>query len=118
VTVEDFDPEADVHAIVRYDGRLRNTAVHTHLTGLFEDETPLENTELAVCWELGDIAELREYERNGYFGGEVHLSLDENALEYRNGESTRIDIIEVKSLLESDSSTLTNGQAVHPDATD
>jgi hypothetical protein len=116
VTVEDFDPEADVHAIIRHDGQLRNAAVHTHLTELFEEETPLENTELAVCWEYGDIAELREYERNGYFGGEVRLNLENSALEYQNGRSTQIDIIEVKSLLCSEAKAVTNGQRIHPDS--
>ena len=116
VTVEDFDPEADVHAILRQDGQLRNTAVHTHLTGLFEEETPLENTEIAVCWEYGDITALKEYERNGYFGGDVRLHLEDNTFEYRNGRTTSIDIIEVKSLLDSKSKAVTNGHTVQPDS--
>jgi hypothetical protein len=37
LSVEDFQPDADVHAIVRRDGRLRNAAVHPRLTGLFEE---------------------------------------------------------------------------------
>ena len=118
LSVEDFDPESDVHAIVRQDGRLRNTAVHTHLTGLFEEETPLENTELAVCWEYGDRAELREYERNGYFGGEVSLRLEQGEIQYENSESTFIDVIEVKPLMDSNPRKMANGQIVHSDMTD
>jgi hypothetical protein len=118
LTVEDFDPEADVHAIVRQDGILRNTAVHPHLTGLFEEETPLENTELAVCWEYGDLAELREYERNGYFGGEVSLRLEQGGIQYENSENTFIDVIEVKPLMDSNPRTIANGQAVSSDLTD
>lgn len=118
MTVEDFDPEADVHAIVRQNGRLRNTAVHTHLTEIFEEETPLENTELAVCWEYGDRAELREYERNGYFGGEVELQLENGGLRYRNGESTFIEVFEVKSLIDSKPPAVTNTRGVQSDATE
>jgi hypothetical protein len=103
LTVEDFDPEADVHAIVRQDGKLRNAAVHPSLTGLFEDEVPLENTEIAVCWNQGDPAELREYERNGYFGGEVSLQLDDGGIRYQNGDSHFIEVIEVEELFKAKS---------------
>ncbi|WP_254523977.1 ATP-binding protein [Natrinema caseinilyticum] len=98
LSVEDFDPNADVHAILRQNGRLRNAAVHQTLTGLFEEEVPLENTDIAVCWTHGDPAELQEYERNGYFGGEVSLQLEDGGLQYRNGDSKYIEIIEVESL--------------------
>ena len=98
-SVEDFDPDADVHAIIRQDGRLRNAAVHPELTGLFAEEIPLENTELAVCWNLGDPTELKEYERNGYFGGDVSLQLESGGLQYKNGDSHFIQVVEVESLL-------------------
>lgn len=100
-SVEDFDPDAEVHAIVRQDGRLRNAAVHPKLTGLFDEEVPLENTELAICWDLGDPSELKEYERNGYFGGEVELQLNNSGLRYRNGGSHFIQVVEVETLLNS-----------------
>jgi hypothetical protein len=101
IAVEDFDPDADVHAIIRQNGTLRTAAVHPNLTGLFEEEVPLENTELAVCWRRGDPAELKEYERNGYFGGEILLQLEDGSFEYQNGDSQQIDVIEVAPLLES-----------------
>lgn len=107
-TVEDYDPTADVHAIVRQNGRLRNATVHRTLTELFEDEAPLENTELAICWERGDPAELREYERNGYFGGDVSLQLDNGGLRYENHESQFIEVVEVKSMMETDVVPLAN----------
>jgi hypothetical protein len=107
-TVEDYDPTADVHAIVRQNGRLRNATVHRTLTELFEDEAPLENTELAICWDRGDPAELREYERNGYFGGDVSLQLDDGGLRYENHESQFIEIVEVKSMMETDAVPLAN----------
>lgn len=101
ITVEDFNPDADVHAIIRQDGRLRNAAVHPSLTGLFEEEVPLENTEVAVCWDHGDPAKLREYERNGYFGGEVTVQLDQGGIRYQNGDSHFIEVLEIQSLLKS-----------------
>jgi len=102
LTVEDFDPEADIHAIVRQDGNLRSAAVHPNLTGLFEEDVPLENTELAICWAIGDLAKLQEYERNGYFGGEIELQFENGGLQYRNGESHFIEVIEVQELLEAE----------------
>ncbi len=107
-TVEDFDPAADVHAIVRQNGKLRNAAVHRTLTELFEEEVPLENTELAICWDKGDPAELSEYERNGYFGGDVSLDLDQGGLRYQNHDDQFIEIVEVKSLLETGAVPLAN----------
>jgi hypothetical protein len=107
-TVADFDPRAEVHAIVRQNGKLRNAAVHQTLTGLLEDEVPLENTELAICWNKGDPAELQEYERNGYFGGDVSLKLDDGGILYQNHERHFIEIIEVESLIEADTVTLAN----------
>jgi hypothetical protein len=88
------------------------------LTGLFEEETPLENTELAVCWEYGDLAELREYERNGYFGGEVNLHLEQGGIQYENSQNTFIEVIEVKPLMDSNPKTVANNQAAPPDMTD
>ncbi|QSG02807.1 ATP-binding protein [Natranaeroarchaeum sulfidigenes] len=101
LSVEDFQPDADVHAIVRHAGRLRNAAVHPTLTGLLNEEVPLENVDLAVCWTQGDPAELKEYERNGYIGGELSVQLENGALVYRDGENHYTEVIEVKPLLES-----------------
>ncbi|GAA1324188.1 hypothetical protein GCM10009647_059540 [Streptomyces sanglieri] len=102
LSVEDFQPDADVHAIVRQGGRLRNTAVHPTLTGLLEDEIPLENVDLAVCWTLGDPAELKEYEREGYFGGDLSIQLDEGSVLYQEAEDSQyIEVLEVEPLLES-----------------
>jgi hypothetical protein len=100
LSVEDFQPDADVHAIIRHDGRLRNAAVHPTLTGLFEEEILLENVDLAICWAKGDPAELKEYERKGYFGGELSVQLDEGGFVYRNGDSHYVEVLEVEPLLE------------------
>lgn len=108
LTVEDFDPTADIHAIVRQGGRLRNATVHRTLTDLFEDEAPLENTDLAICWEIGDPAELREHARNGYFGGDISLELDDGGLRYQRYDSQFIEIIEVTSMLQAETVTLAN----------
>lgn len=100
LSVEDFQPDADVRAIIRHGGQLRNAAVHPTLTGLFEEEIPLGNIDLVVCWTLGDPTELLEYERKGYFGGELSIQLDERGFVYRNGDSHYIEVLEVKPLLE------------------
>jgi hypothetical protein len=101
VSVEDFEPKADVHAIVRRDGRLRNAAVHTTLTGLLDEEIPMENVDEIICWEHGDPASLSEYERHGYFGGEVSFDLEDGGLKYQNNDNHYVDIIEVKSIPET-----------------
>ncbi|WP_209309589.1 hypothetical protein [Haloarcula amylovorans] len=67
---------------------------------IIEEDVPLESTDVAVCWTLGDVADLKEYERNGYFGGEISLQLDEGTLTYTNRESYVVEILEVKPLLQ------------------
>lgn len=99
ISVEDFDPEADIQAILRDNGQLQNAAVHPRLTDLFESETPLDNVDVVVCWESGDLAELREYERHGYFGGEVSFDFEASSFQYRNGNTSHLEFIEVSSLL-------------------
>ena len=84
--VEDFDPDAEVHAIVRQSGRLRNAVVYRTLTDLFEEEAPLVNVDLAICWEYGDHTVLREYERAGYFGDSLEFDLANGGLELDTGE--------------------------------
>lgn len=101
VTVEDFEPTADIHAIVRREGRLRNAAVHPTLNGLLEKEIPLENVDEIICWDFGDPAALNEFERHGYFGGEIAFDLESNGLEYQNHDRNYVELIEVKSLLEA-----------------
>jgi hypothetical protein len=86
LTIEDFEPEAEVHAICRQSGRLRNAVVAERLTDLFEDEAPLANVDLAICWEYGDETVLREHERAGYFGGSLSFDLENGAMEFDTGE--------------------------------
>jgi len=100
ITVEDFDPETDIHAIVRHNGKLRNTAVHHKLTDHFEEESPLENIELIVCWELGDPTELREQTRAGYAGGSLEVDLDDSSIVYENGYRNFIEVLTVSDLFE------------------
>jgi hypothetical protein len=97
--VEDFNPEADVQALIRQSGQLRPATVHTHLTDLLANEAPLENIDIAICWKLGDIAELREHERTGYFGGDVTFDFNDDIIKYHGASSTQIDILEVAPLL-------------------
>jgi hypothetical protein len=99
VTVEDFDPEADVHAILRQGGKLRNAAVHLNVTDHFEEELPLSNVDLLVCWEISDPTELKEYERSGYLGGSVDVDFDRGSLTFEKDSSNYIEILEVKELV-------------------
>ncbi|SFR96937.1 Histidine kinase-, DNA gyrase B-, and HSP90-like ATPase [Halomicrobium zhouii] len=100
VTVEDFEPNSDVHAIVRQSGKLRNAAVHLQATEHFEEEIPLSNVDLLLCWDVGDPTVLEEFARSGYIGGEVELALDDDALTYVKDGSHYIEILEVKELLQ------------------
>lgn len=102
LTVEDFDPDSDVHAIVRQAGKLRNAAVHVDATDHFEEELPLSNVDLLVCWEVGDPTELREYARSGYVGGDIELALDEGAITYETESSNYIQVLEVKDLVSNE----------------
>jgi hypothetical protein len=108
LTVEDYAPDSDVHAIIRQAGKLRNAAVHTRLTDLFDAETPLESLDLVVCWESGDPTALRERERNGYFDGDLHVDLENGGIQYRNGDSHYIEVMEVASLLDAEPRAVTS----------
>ncbi|AWB28516.1 ATP-binding protein [Halococcoides cellulosivorans] len=99
ITVEDFDPAADIHAIVRQNGHLRNAVVGPTLTELLNDDVLLTNIDLAICWNHGDPAELSEYERHGYLNGEVEMDLSDGGFTYRDEGSHNIDVIEVAPLL-------------------
>ncbi len=97
VTVEDFDPDADVHAIVRQGGSLRNATIHCSLTDHFENELSFEEVDLIICWDLGDQTVLREYERNGYLGGSVEFKPDKRGIVYEDTDEKYIDIITISS---------------------
>jgi hypothetical protein len=100
VTVEDFDPDSEVHAILTRDGELENAAVGRTLTGLLEDEVPLEAIDVAVCWEQGDPATLSEWERSGYFGGELQVDTDAGHIVYDVDETHHVDVLELAPHLE------------------
>ncbi|OAQ53956.1 hypothetical protein HTG_00065 [Natrinema mahii] len=109
MTVEDFEPDADVHAIVRQSGKLRNAAVHYSLTDHFENELTFEEVDLVICWEYGDPVKLREYERKGYLGETVEVDLDENGL-YYGDDNSYVEILPLSEQIES-----TTKQAVADD---
>jgi hypothetical protein len=93
ISVEDYDPNADVHAIVRQGGKLRNAAVHPSLTDHFDDELTFKEVDLVICWDHGDPTALREYERNGYLGGEVDFQLEKGGFVYEDDEESYIEIL-------------------------
>jgi hypothetical protein len=100
LTVEDYQPDADIQAIVRQGGKLRNAAIHHRLTDHFENEIPLENIDLIIYWEQGDPTELKELERTGYIGGDIEIEPVEGSITYeRNGQSSFIELVCVSDLL-------------------
>lgn len=101
ISVADFDTSAEISTIIRRDGELLNAVVQPQLSGVFETEVPLANADVVVCWAHGDIAELRECERNGYFGGEIELALDDHRLHYHANVRHTIEIIELQPYLTS-----------------
>lgn len=93
ISVVDYEPDADVHAIVRQSGKLRNAAVHCSLTEHFENELTFEEVDLIICWDHGDPITLREYERNGYLGEEIDFNLEENGLVYGDEDTSYIETL-------------------------
>jgi hypothetical protein len=92
--VEDYQPDADIQAIVRHQGKLRNAAIHHQLTEHFENESPLEHIDLIIYWEQGDPTKLNEVERTGYIGGEIEIDHDNGGITYqRDGESSYIELL-------------------------
>jgi hypothetical protein len=105
-TVEDFDPTADIQAIVSRDNELWNATVSHSLTDLLADEVPLGNVDVAVCWTHGDPAKLREYERHGYIGADIAFDLDNGIITYEGNTHSTIDILEVKGLPQEQSKAI------------
>lgn len=99
VYVEDFDLGADINAILRTNGDLLNSSVHTTILEHFEEDKPLENLNAVVCWRLGDRDALRQIEREGYHNGDVSIDFDEKEMVYRNDDTQVIDLIVVKERL-------------------
>ena len=96
ITVEDYDPTAEVNALVRQNGSLHASSVHCRLTDHFEADKSLESIDKIICWSYGDLDKLSELERNGYHGGSISIELDRNRLIYENGRRYMIQIISVE----------------------
>lgn len=99
IVVEDYDPEAEVNALVKQDGTIYASSIHHRLTDHFEADKPLESVDKIVCWSYGDRDQLRELERNGYHGGEVSFDLDTGRLRYENGRRHNIHVVTVRDRL-------------------
>lgn len=95
VTVEDFSPDSEVHALLTRDGSLENAALGETLTGLLDDGVPLEPLDLVVCWEQGDPTELSEWERRDYFGGSLEIDIDAGRLAYDSDDRHTVDVLEL-----------------------
>jgi len=96
ITVEDYDPEADVNALVSLHGSLYASSIHRSLTDHFEADKPLESIDKIICWSYGDRDQLNELERHGYHGGEISFDLDTGQLTYRNGRKHNIHLVSVR----------------------
>ncbi|MCL9817785.1 ATP-binding protein [Natronocalculus amylovorans] len=101
ITVEDYDPNAEVNALVRQNDSLYASSIHQRLTDHFEADKPLESIDKIICWSYGDLDELSELERNGYHGGGISINFDRNLLTYQNGCHHTIDIVSVQDRFSS-----------------
>ncbi|SNR65542.1 Histidine kinase-, DNA gyrase B-, and HSP90-like ATPase [Halorubrum ezzemoulense] len=99
ITVEDYDPSAEVNALVRQDSNLYASSIHRRLTDHFEADKPLESVDKIVCWSYGDRDELSELERSGYHSGEVSIDFENDRLIYNNGRRHNIHIVTVQDRL-------------------
>ncbi len=99
VTVEDYDPDAEVDALVNQSGHLYSCSIHQRLTDHFESDKPLESVDKIICWSIGDRDQLRELERKGYHGGTLSFDFETNRLTYTNGKQHNIHIICVRDRL-------------------
>ncbi|WP_254863113.1 ATP-binding protein [Halovivax gelatinilyticus] len=100
ISVEDYEPDSDVHAIARQNGKLRNAAVHCSLTNHFNEELTFEEVDLIICWDHGDPVVLREYERQGYLGEDIEIDLEENGLLYGDENPTYVEILPLSHHIE------------------
>jgi len=100
VRAEDFQMGSDINAMIRKDGEVWSSSLHPTLMDHFEAEKPLQSVEKIVCWDLGDRDQLQEIERDGYQGGEVIFDFAENEIIYKNGSTSRVEIIQVADRLQ------------------
>lgn len=94
--IEDYHPGQPVASIIREEATntLYNASVHLSATDHFENEVPLQSTELLICWEYGDKDFLREISRNGYLNGSLTIDFDADEITYeRDGTVTTIDVL-------------------------
>lgn len=97
--VADFSPEEDVNTILQNGDKIYRAAVYPKMSNFFEQEKALKHVEKFVCWEKGDIDQLREIERANYLGDEIEFKLDENKIRYVNGSERKIDIVELSQYI-------------------
>lgn len=95
VIVREYQADHEVPAILETNGGLRTSHVYVELTTHFENNYPLGSSDTILCWNYGDIDVLREYERNGYHGGELEINLQEDTIRYQHEEDHTIDILPV-----------------------
>ncbi|MFA9417998.1 ATP-binding protein [Natrinema sp. HArc-T2] len=97
ITVEEYKADHEVPAILLEDGTPRTSHVYLELTTHFEDDYPLGSADTILCWSYGDIDVLREYERNGYHGGDVEIDLQDDQIVYHQDERHTVDVITVSN---------------------
>lgn len=95
ISVEDFDPGADVNSLVEQNGRLHGCSVHKTLTDHFEADKPLESISKIICWSIGDRDKLRQIERQNYHNGRVSFNLENNRIVFENGQEQVIHLVNV-----------------------
>lgn len=97
--VEDYEPDSDINSIVRQGSSLYSCSIHEQLIDHFENDKPLESVDKLICWSVGDRDRLREYQRNGYHGGELEFDLDSGRVIYQNDRRHNIHVVCVRDRL-------------------
>lgn len=86
IRIEDFETSAEIDAILNTDQGLQNAVIHTELTDHFEQEQPLDNLDMIVCWSYGDRDELQQIELGGYLDEDISIDLENDVIERGNGD--------------------------------
>ncbi|MFB6200145.1 MAG: ATP-binding protein [Candidatus Nanohaloarchaea archaeon] len=95
MSVAEFSPEEEVNSIIQNGNKVFPAALYPKMSSFLEEEKPLKHVEKFICWDKGDVDQLRELERTGYLGDEIKFDLENNQIRYINGSKKEIDILEL-----------------------
>jgi len=93
--IADFQMDDEINAILKTDDGFDNASLQVKLSDFFEDESPLTNIDRFVCWKLGDRDALTRIERSSYMGESIRFDFQNNEIQYGDGESKTIPVLEL-----------------------